>query len=92
MVQEENYQYKDKYVEGFVIEDCKGFMVKVKLDYYNNWKFMRGVLQQVKRQGYIGRTSSLTTKLHNDFYNWCVANRDILPQDIISAREMFESE
>ena len=53
---------------------------------------MRGVLQQVKRQGYIGRTSSLTTKLHNDFYNWCVANRDILPQDIISAREMFESE
>lgn len=92
MVQEENYQYKDKYVEGFVIEDCKGFMVKVKLDYYNNWKFMRGVLQQVKRQGYIRRTSSLTTKLHNDFYNWCVANRDILPQDIISAREMFESE
>lgn len=92
MVQEENYQYKDEYVEGFVIEDCKGFMVKVKLDYYNNWKFMRGVLQQVKRQGYIVRTSSLTTKLHNDFYNWCVANRDNLPQDIISAREMFESE
>jgi len=92
MVQEENYQYKDEYVEGFVIEDSKGFMVKVKLDYYNNWKFMRGVLQQVKRMGYIGRTSSLTTKLHNDFYNWCVANRDILPQDIISAREMFENE
>ena len=90
MVQEENYQYKDNYVEGFVIEDCKGFMVKVKLDYYNNWKFMRGVFQQVKKQGYIGRTSSLTTKLHNDFYNWCVANRDNLPQDIISAREMFE--
>ena len=92
MVQEENYQYKDSYVEGFVIEDNKGFMVKVKLDYYNNWKFMRLVLQQVKRHGYIGRTSSLTTKLHNDFYNWCVKNRDILPQDIISAREMFENE
>lgn len=92
MVQEGDYQYKNEYVEGFVIEDHKGFMVKIKLDYYNNWKFMRGVLQQVKKQGYIGKTSSLTTKLHNDFYNWCVQNKDILPQDIISAREMFENQ
>ena len=89
-IQEENYQYKDEYVEGFVVEDSKGFMIKIKLDYYNNWKFMRGVLQEVKRMGYIGKTSSLTTKLHNDFYNWCVANRQKLPKDIITARNMFE--
>ena len=90
-VQEENYQYKNEFVEGFVIEDCKNFMVKVKLDYYNTWKFMRAVLQTVKRIGYITRTSALTTKLHNDFYNWCVANKENLPEDIIIAREMFEN-
>lgn len=91
-VQEEDYQYKDEYVEGFVIEDTTGFMVKVKLDYYNQWKFMRGVLNETKRMGYIGKTQKLTTKFHNDFYNWCKTNRDRLPDNIIEAREMFENE
>lgn len=91
-VQEEDFQYKNEYVEGFVIEDANSFMVKVKLDYYNTWKFMRGVFQKVKKMGYINRTSTLTTKLHNDFYNWCVKNKDNLPEDIISAREAFENE
>ena len=92
MVQEEDYQYKNEYVEGFVIEDANGFMVKVKLDYYNTWKFMRSVFQKVKKMGHIDRTSALTSKLHNDFYNWCVKNKDNLPNDIISAREAFENE
>lgn len=91
-VQEENYKYNEEFIEGFVIEDSNGFMVKIKLDYYNTWKFMRGVLEQVRRMGYITRTSSLTTKLHNDFYNWCVANKEKLPQNIIDAREVFENE
>lgn len=92
MVQEEDYKYKNEYVEGFVIEDANEFMVKVKLEYYNTWKFMRGVFQKVKKTGYINKTSTLTTKLHNDFYNWCVANKENLPEDIISAREAFENE
>lgn len=91
-VTQEDYKYKDEYVEGFVIEDSNGFIVKVKLDYYNKWKFMRGVLNEVKRQGYVGRTSALSTKFFNDFYNWCKTNREKLPDDIISARDMFESE
>lgn len=91
MVEEEDFQYKNEYVEGFVIEDENGFMVKVKLDYYNTWKFMRGVFQKVKKTGYINKTSTLTTKLHNDFYNWCVTNKENLPEDIISAREEFEN-
>lgn len=88
-VQDENFKYGDEYVEGFVIEDTKGFIVKAKLDYYNNWKFMRSVLQEVKKQGYIGRTSKLTTKFHNDFYNWCVSNKELLPENIIKARDMY---
>ena len=91
-VTQEEYKYKDTYIEGFVVEDANGFIVKIKLDYYNNWKFMRSVLNETKKQGYIGRTSKLTTKFHNDFYNWCKNNRDNLPDNIIAARDMFECE
>ena len=91
-VTQEDYKYNDEYVEGFVVEDSNGFIVKIKLDYYNEWKFMRSVLNETKRQGYIGRTSKLTTKFHNDFYNWCKTNKDRLPDNIIAARDMFESE
>lgn len=91
-VTQEDYKYNDEYVEGFVIEDSNGFTVKVKLDYYNQWKFMRGVLGDVIRQGFVVKTSALTSKFHNDFYNWCKENRDRLPDNIIAARDMFESE
>lgn len=37
---EESYEYNSKKIEGFVIEDSNGYMVKVKLTYYNFWKFM----------------------------------------------------
>lgn len=88
-VQEPDYKYKDEYIEGFVIEDSNNFLVKIKLDYYNNWKFMRSVFQEVLRQGYVGRTSKLTSEFHNDFYNWCRNNRDNLPNNIIEARDMY---
>lgn len=91
-VTQEDYKYKNAHVEGFVVEDSNGFTVKVKLDYYNQWKFMRSVLGEVIKQGYINKTSKLTTKFHNNFYNWCKTNRDRLPDNIIVARDMFESE
>lgn len=77
-------------VEGYVIEDSNGFMVKVKLPYYKKWKKLRGVLDSVKRKGYIDRTSMLVDALENDFYNWCRDNRDNLPDNILTARTMFE--
>lgn len=91
-VTQEEYKYKNAYVEGFVVEDSNGFTVKVKLDYYNQWKFMRSILGEVIKQGYINKTSKLTTKFHNDFYNWCKTNRDRLPENIITARDMFEAD
>ena len=64
-------------------------MVKVKLNYYHEWKQLRGVLSAVKKMGCIRRTSSLGTKLSNDFYNFCRENREQLPDNIVEAREMF---
>lgn len=67
----EGYLYDGKNIEGFVIEDANGNMVKVKLHYYNFWKFMRGVAQSTLRYGYINRTGGLTSALANDFYSFC---------------------
>lgn len=64
-------------------------MVKLKLKYYQEWKFLRGVLSTVKRLGYIRRTSCLCDKLSNDFYNFCRENKEELPDNIIEARDMF---
>ena len=88
-VTQEEYKLDGEYIEGFVIEDSKGFMCKTKGEYYNKWKFCRSIFNKTKKSGYMVKTSSLTTKFFNDFYNWCKENRETLPEDIISARKMF---
>ena len=39
-------------IEGFVIEDSAGYMTKLKLAYYNFWKFMRSVSHEAIRFSY----------------------------------------
>ena len=92
-VQQEDYLFNGNEIEGFVIEDSKGFMVKTKLWYYNTWKFLRGVAHETLNKGYIQRTSSLTTPLHNHFYGWLKQKfRTDIPNDIISLRDLFYKE
>ncbi len=93
-VLEEDYEYKGRKIEGFVIEDSAGFMTKLKLRYYQFWKFMRGVAQETLRRGYIRRTSALTTPTANAFYAWLKTQREQgaaerLPKDICTLRRMF---
>lgn len=93
-VLEPDYEYHGREIEGFVIEDSKGFMTKLKLSYYNFWKFMRSVAQEAIKYGYIKKTSALTTPLANEFYAWVrtlqeLENRDELPRDICALRKMF---
>lgn len=71
-------------------------MVKIKLRYYNFWKFMRGVSHEAIRCGYIRRekTSALVTPLANQYYAWVktlhdVEDRDSVPKDICTLRKMF---
>lgn len=71
-VTDENYKFEGRNIEGFVIEDASGYMVKLKLHYYNFWKFMRSIAHETLRKGYIDkrRTSALTTPIANQFYGW----------------------
>ena len=93
-VLEEDYEYRGDKIEGFVIEDANGYMVKLKLTYYNFWKFMRGIAHETFKKGYTNRTSQLTTQVANEFYAWCKkqfedGKADELPRDIVTLRKMF---
>lgn len=91
-----DYEYKGQKIEGFVIEDSVGYMTKVKLYYYNFWKFMRSIAYESIRKGCISpqRTSALTTPLANEFYYW-VKNLhndndfENIPKDICTLRKAF---
>ena len=93
---DEDYKYNGRNIEGFVIEDSNGYMVKLKLTYYNFWKFMRSISHEAIRNGYISgrRTSALTTPLANQYYGWVktlhgTEDRDAVPKDICTLRKMF---
>ena len=66
----DDYEYKGRKIEGFVIEDSAGYMTKLKLAYYNFWKFMRSIAHETIKKGYVSKTSMLTTPLANEFYSW----------------------
>lgn len=96
-VLEEDYEYRGDKIEGFVIEDANGYMVKLKLTYYNFWKFMRGIAHETLKKGHTNRTSLLTTPVANEFYAWCKkqfknGKADELPRDIVTLRKMFYKE
>lgn len=89
-----DYEYNGRKIEGFVIEDSVGCMVKLKLTYYNFWKFMRNIAHEAIRKGYIQKTSALTTPVANEFYAWVkklheVEDKDSIPRDICTLRKLF---
>lgn len=44
-----DYRYNNEHIEGFVLEDAKGFMVKIKLPWYGFWRQMRTQLEHLQR-------------------------------------------
>lgn len=91
---EEDYEYNGRKIEGFVIEDSIGYMTKLKLAYYNFWKFMRNVSHEAIRKGYIQNTSALTSPTANEYYAWVrklhdVEDKDSIPKDICTLRRLF---
>lgn len=94
---EEDYEYRGDKIEGFVIEDANGYMVKLKLTYYNFWKFIRGIAHETLKKGHTSRTLLLTTPVANEFYTWCKkqfenGKADELPRDIVTLRKIFYKE
>lgn len=92
-----DYEFDGRVIEGFVIEDSAGFMTKLKLTYYNFWKFMRGVTHETLQKGHFHKTSALTTPTANDYYGFIKnvfdttdkETRQSLPRDIIYWRDRF---
>lgn len=76
----DGYLYNGEHIEGFVIEDQAGYMVKIKLAYYNFWKYMRSIAQETIRVGYLThqRLASLTSPEANYFYGWLKGYREQL--------------
>lgn len=98
---DDDYKYKDNYIEGFVFVDDAGFMTKVKGAYYNQWKKLRGVAEQTLRCGYITRTGMLINPLENMFYGFCkdlfkYKDKDTktypFKTDIISLRDKYNKQ
>lgn len=104
-VTQEDYTYNGKYIEGFVIEDATGFQTKLKLFYYNYWKYLRSVAWRTFKYRTIPDTSSLYDATQNNFYAFCQSlydtysvgetkeeryrNRCKIPRDIVTLRSMF---
>ena len=88
----------DNCIEGFVFEDANGFMFKLKVPYYNEWKMLRGAARKILRSGNINFTGALQSVESNYFYGWCVekfktldkqGRWDYSKRDIISLRDEF---
>lgn len=96
-VLQEDYEYNNNKIEGFVIEDNSGYMVKLKLAYYHFWKSMRSVAHETIKNGYIYKTSGLTTPIANEFYAWvrnlhAIEDLSSVPRDICTLRRLFYKE
>ena len=98
-VMAEDYEYNNRKIEGFVIEDSNGFMVKAKLYYYKYWKGLRGMAHTVLRTGNTTKTGMLQDTTSNEFYAFCKKlfqehtkeEREQIPRDIVTLRKMFYS-
>ena len=102
-IKNEKYKYDGRNIEGFVIEDSNGFMVKAKLGYYNKWKKLRSISGVVLKNGEIKNASSLN-KESLRFYMWLKeywnhvfttegdGGIENMPHDIIGLREKFIAE
>lgn len=78
-------------IEGVVIE-CNGIMTKLKFPYYNFWKLMRRVKEQV-RHGSRPDLARLYNATANYFYAWAKKqSEETLSKDIITLREQFYKE
>ena len=68
--QKESWNFNGDYIEGVVFEDSCGYMTKLKTGYYQEWKHLRSISEEVFNKGYSEKTSSLLTPLKNEFYAW----------------------
>lgn len=87
-----NYIFQGQHIEGFVIQDNEGYLCKIKLPYYNFWRHMRTIRDQVIEMRQSGKP--IKADIHDThasaFYYWIVQQPDtVLSESIISLRTMY---
>lgn len=76
-------------LEGYVLEDQKGFMTKIKLPYYNFWKWMRSEVEKIDK-GLEPSKEALNNSRGEAFLNWYKGLRHKkMNQNIITLRKEF---
>ena len=89
---QKDWQYEGRYIEGFVVEDQNHFQFKIKLEYYQFWKYMRSIKDRVRniRGSNKSLERDISDQRASDFYTWCLQCPDsFLEQDIITLRKAF---
>lgn len=92
-VSSKGFKHNGKDIEGLVIEDANGNMIKIKLPYYNLWKQARSAANAVVRMMEKGtpiKPHHLSDSTIKIFVEW-LSQQDLetAKQDIIRLREAF---
>lgn len=87
----DNFQYAPfEHVEGFVIEDAAGKMVKIKCSYYQFWKHMRSIVDMVRSgKGHMINMAEGTNALSTRFISWVKTLTKEELTNIVDLRERF---
>ena len=65
-------------------------MTKIKTDYYQFWKRMRYVANEIAKNGFIKKQSLVSEPLAHAFYAWLLTQpKEVQALDIISLRDRF---
>lgn len=76
-------------IEGVVVEIGDTYMTKMKFNYYNFWKHMRGFVDKARNKRNIN-FAALNNDIANYFWAWLKEqDEETLQKDIIQLREMF---
>jgi len=93
-VRKPDWSMDGKYLEGFVLQDKSGFLLKIKLDYYNHWKRMRSLKDRIRSIMGTGKKlkRALTEDREKAFAAWCyLCPKALLEKDIITLRNLYTS-
>ena len=75
---------EDGFIEGFVLEDSAGFMLKVKLPYYQGWKYLRTIVESSHKP-----KKHKLSGLAKDFKEWLDSTPNAQEHSLISLRAQF---
>lgn len=80
-ISQDDFKWKNRFIEGFVFVDSTNYMFKYKCEYYKYWKLMRGQVERI--------SSGNKPKIDNPFLKWVAKDVVRSKKDIITLREEY---